>query len=187
MRCPEIIFLWWKKCFFVYFPLYGRALGQQGSEHVCTAFSSACELSGWKCFWMMVRQWQVTADEQVHRVRKQSCNSGEGLYWSFWKLGALSALFTFFLFMNNDMFIDPFQKTGQLARTDNVCSSVWVSYFITKGVKQQEALRTIMKWSNRAKTWAHLLPSLPISILVSDECCVSLLLSKPESDHFGSL
>lgn len=62
-----------------------------------------------------------------------------------------------------------------------------VSYLILKGVKQHEALRTIMKWSNQAKTWAHLVLSSCISVLVSGECCMTPLLSKPESDRFGSL
>lgn len=39
-----------------------------------------------------------------------------------------------------------------------------------------------MKWSNQAKTWAHLLLSSPINVLISGECCMSLLLSKPKSD-----
>lgn len=50
-------------------------------------------------------------------------------------------------------------------------------------------LRIIMKWSNQAKTWAHLLLSSPISVLISGECCRSLLLSKPKYDpsgHFSS-
>lgn len=46
-------------------------------------------------------------------------------------------------------------------------------------------LRIIMKWSNQAKTWAHLLLSSSISVLISGECCMSLLLSKPKSDPFG--
>lgn len=85
------------------------------------------------------------------------------------------------------MLTEPFQKMGQSVGTDTVCSSVSVCYLIPKGVKQHETLRTIMKWSNRAKTWAHLLLSSCISVLISGECCMSFLLSKPESDRFGSL
>lgn len=129
MLCPEIIFLWWNKSFFVCLSLPGWAVAPEGGEHICPAFSSAPELWGWG--------WQVTADGPVQQVRKQSCNSRGGLPWSALKFSALSALLLIIFFPWTAICSENPSKNGS-CRKGTACSSVQVGYLILKGIEQHE-------------------------------------------------